>query len=109
MSHYLLEISYTPEAWAAMLKNPQDRAQAVDATVKKLGGSVERFWMAFGKYDLVGIVEMPDNVAAAAFAMAVSAGGACKNVRTTPLLAVKDGIEAMKKAATSGYKPATSV
>ena len=109
MSHYLLEISYTPEAWAAMLKNPHDRAQAVEATIKKLGGSVERFWMAFGKYDIIGIVEMPDNVAAAAFAMAVSAGGACKNVRTTALLSVKDGIEAMKKAATSGYKPATAV
>lgn len=74
MSHYLLEISYTPEAWAAMLKNPQDRAQAIEGTVKKLGGSVERFWMAFGKYDVIGIVEMPDNVAAAAFAMAIAAG-----------------------------------
>lgn len=51
MTHYLLEISYTPEAWRVMLKNPQDRAQAIEGAVKKLGGSVERFWMAFGKYD----------------------------------------------------------
>jgi hypothetical protein len=51
---------------------------------------------------------MPSNVAAAAFAMAVAAGGACRNVKTTPLLSTKEGIEAMKQAATSGYKPATA-
>jgi hypothetical protein len=41
---------------------------------------------------------MPDNVSAAAFSVAASAGGAIKAIKTTPL-------EAMKKAATAGYKP----
>jgi len=50
---------------------------------------------------------MPDNVAAAAFAIAVAAGGACHNVKTTPLLAFEEGMEAMKKAGDSGYKPVT--
>ncbi|MDQ6663035.1 MAG: hypothetical protein M3Z23_01420 [Acidobacteriota bacterium] len=49
---------------------------------------------------------MPDSVAAAAFAIAVAAGGACKHVKTTPLLTVSEGTEAMKKAATCGYQPA---
>jgi hypothetical protein len=39
--------------------------------------------------------------------MAVAAGGACKSVKTTPLLSMEEGIEAMKKAATSGYRPVT--
>jgi uncharacterized protein with GYD domain len=108
MTSYLLQISYTPEAWAAMVKKPQDRAQAVEGAVKKLGGRIERFWLSFGDYDIVGVVEMPDSVAAAAFSMAVSAGGACKSVKTTPLLTVQEGVEAMKKASTSGYKPATA-
>jgi hypothetical protein len=51
---------------------------------------------------------MPDNVGAAAFAFAVAAGGACKSVKTTPLLSVADGMEAMKKAGGSGYKPVTA-
>jgi hypothetical protein len=50
---------------------------------------------------------MPDNVSAAAFALAIAAGGACKNVKTTPLLTAEEGIKAMKKAGGSGYKPAT--
>ena len=108
MPSYLLQVAYTPEAWAAMVKKPQDRAKAVDGAVKKLGGRVEGFWVAFGDYDIVGVIEMPDNVAAAAFAVAIAAGGACKSVKTTPLLSIAEGVDAMKKASSTGYKPATA-
>jgi hypothetical protein len=37
--------------------------------------------------------------------VAVAAGGACKSVKTTPLLSVEEGMSAMKKAKGSGYKP----
>lgn len=107
MSHYLVQVSYTPEAWAAMIKNPQDRAQAVEGAIEALGGTMERFWLSFGDYDIIGIVQMPDRVSAAAFAMAISGGGACKSVKTTPLLTTQEGIEAMRKAAASPYVPAT--
>jgi uncharacterized protein with GYD domain len=90
-----------------MIKHPQDRAQAVGKAVEKLGGKVGSFWLAFGDYDLVGVLEMPDNVSAAAFAFAVAAGGACKAVKTTPLLSIAEGMDAMKKAGASGYKPVT--
>jgi len=107
MAYFLLQLSYKPEAWAAMIKNPQDRSKAVESAIEKLGGKMERFWMAFGESDIVGIVEMPNNVSAAAFSMAVAAGGACQNVRTTPLLTVAEAQDAMKKAATCGYQPVT--
>ena len=105
MASYLLQVGYTPEAWAAMIQNPQDRSAAIKTPVKKLGGRVERFWLSFGEYDIIGVVEMPDNVSAAAFSMAIAAGGACRAVRTTPLLSSSEGLDAMKKAATCGYKP----
>src|SRR5947209_14354352 len=108
MAQYLLQVAYTPETWASMVQNPHDRSEAIRNPVEKLGGKIERFWMAFGEYDVIGVVEMPDNIAAAAFAMAVAAGGACKNVKTTPLMSTKEGVEALKQAATSGYKPATA-
>ena len=108
MAYYLVQVAYTTEAWAAMVKNPQDRATAVEPAIKKLGGTVERFWLSFGEYDIIGIVQMPDAVAAAAFAAALSAGGACKSVKTTPLLTIEEGLEAMKRAATCGYKAATA-
>jgi uncharacterized protein with GYD domain len=105
MAFYLLQVAYTPDAWASMVKNPQDRSQAVHGAIEKLGGKIERFWLSFGDYDVVAVVDMPDSVSAAAFSMAVSAGGACRSVKTTPLLSTQEGIEAMKKAATCGYRP----
>ncbi len=51
---------------------------------------------------------MPSNVEAAAIAMAFAAGGACKAVKTTPLLSVEEAVEAMKEAQTTGHRPATA-
>jgi uncharacterized protein with GYD domain len=105
MGYYLLQAAYTAEAAAELVRNPQNRREAVRKVVEKLGGTLEGFWFAFGDYDVVLICHMPDNVSAAAFSMAVSAGGALKAGKTTPLLTAEEGIDAMKKAATSGYKP----
>jgi uncharacterized protein with GYD domain len=53
----------------------------------------------------VGIVETPDNVSMAAMALAVAAGGAGKAIKTTPLMTIEEGIEAMRKASGTGYRP----
>jgi uncharacterized protein with GYD domain len=107
MANYLVQVGYTPEAWAAMVNNPQDRAKAVETAVQNLGGKMERFWLSFGDYDIVGIVDMPDSISAAAFSIAISAGGACRTVKTTPLMTTAEGVLAMKKAAACGYRPVT--
>ncbi len=106
MPTYLVQVSYSAEALAALIKHPQNRADAVRKPIEKLGGKSGPFWLAFGDYDIVGTVEMPDNTSAAALALAFAAGGGCRNVKTTPLLSVEEGLEAMKKAGTCGYKPA---
>lgn len=105
MAYYLLQGAYTAEVWATLLKNPVDRIEAVRPVIEKLGGSIESAWFAFGDYDLFVVYQMPDETSAAAFALAIAAGGVFKNARTTPLMSIKDGIEAMKKAAGSGYQP----
>lgn len=105
MAYYLLQVAYTPEAWGALIKNPQDRVQALKPMTDKLGGKIETAYFAFGDYDLVAILQMPANIEAAAFALAATAGGAVRAFKTTPLLTVTEGIEAMKKAAGSGYAP----
>lgn len=106
MPSYLLQASYSTEALAAFIKKPQNRTDAIRKVVEKLGGSMSGLWLSFGDYDIVSILEMPDNSSAAAFAMAIGAGGACKSVKTTPLFNAEEGIAAMKKAGGSGYKPA---
>lgn len=107
MAHYLLQVAYTPEAWSALVSSPQDRTKALQGVIGNLGGKMEQFWLSFGEYDVVGVLEMPESVSAAAFSMALAAGGACRDVKTTPLLSTQEGLEAMKKAATCGYTPVT--
>jgi uncharacterized protein with GYD domain len=106
MPSYLVQLSYSSTALAALMGNPQDRNDAVRKPIEKLGGRIDRFYFSFGEYDVVGIVDMPNNVSAAAFSIALGAGGACTNVRTTPLMTTEEGIESMKKAAGCGYTPA---
>ena len=104
MPNYLLQASYTPEAWARLVANPQDRTEALRAPIEKLGGRILNMFFAFGESDAVSILEMPSNVNAAAIAIAFAAGGAVRNVKTTPLMTIAEGLEAVKKAGTSGYK-----
>jgi uncharacterized protein with GYD domain len=99
MPHYLVQVSYTPEAWAAQLKNPQDRRAIVRPLFDRLGGRIETAFFALGPYDVVLIAELPDDRRAAALSLALTAGGAIKAIQTTPLLTIEQGIEAMREAA----------
>jgi uncharacterized protein with GYD domain len=109
MTSYLLQVAYTPEAWASLIADPRDRIGEVRPVVEKLGGKIAHGWFAFGDYDIVAIIEMPSNVEAAAFSVAAAAGGAIRSIKTTPLMSMTEGIEAMKKATKSGYKAPSRV
>src|SRR6201998_4691400 len=100
MPFFLHEVSYTPEALTRLLANPQDRFDAVRGPIEKLGGRVLNSYFAFGQYDAVLITEMPDNVSAAAIALASAAGGSLRTCQTTTLMSNAEGLEAMRKAAT---------
>lgn len=104
MPHYLIQASYTAEGWRALLNKPENRPEAVRPVIEKLGGKIVHSWYAFGEHDIVAVVEMPDNVSAAALALAQAAGGAMRSLKTTPLLEVAEGLEAMKRASKSGYR-----
>jgi uncharacterized protein with GYD domain len=93
MPHFLHQIAYSREGWQAIVNDPQDRIEAVRPAVEKLGGRIETAWFAFGDYDVVVITEMPNNLSAAAIAIAFAAGGACKAVQTTPLLSTAEAVE----------------
>jgi uncharacterized protein with GYD domain len=105
MAVYALQTAYTSVGWAALLKDPQNRMEAVKPVVQRLGGGIVDGWLTFGEYDVLLICQMPDNVSATALSMAISAGGAVKAVKTTPLMTFEEGIEALKKAKVAEYAP----
>lgn len=104
MPLYLVQASYTQEALRVLTQNPQDRTAALRGPIESLGGKIQNLFLSFGDYDVVLLLEMPNNVAAAAIAIAVGAGGACNSIKTTPLLTVAEGLEALRQAAGSGYR-----
>ena len=107
MALYLYQASYTTDSWKSQIESPQDVRARVRAAGEKLGGRVVDIWYSMGEYDLVAILEYPDNVAIAAGSMLILAGGAVKAAKTTPLLPVEDGMAAMQKAGEAAglYKP----
>ena len=87
------------------MRDPQHRAEQMRPVIERLGGRLESFYYTFGGYDVVTICQFPDNVSAAALSLAASAGGAIKAIKTTPLMPVEEGMQAMRKAAEAGYRP----
>jgi uncharacterized protein with GYD domain len=105
MAMYLTRFSYTPETWARMIENPEDRREAARTYIESVGGKLHGFWYAFGEHDGWNLSEAPDNVSMAAVALAVGAGGALSSIETTVLLSVEDTMEALGKAKSIGYRP----
>ena len=105
MALYLTRFSYTPETWARLMKNPEDRRTAATQYIEAVGGKLHGFWYALGEHDGYNLWEAPDNVSIAAVAMAISSGGAVRNLETTALLTVEDTMAAMRKASSIAYRP----
>jgi uncharacterized protein with GYD domain len=113
MPFYLIQYSYTPEAWRALVTGTaeRDRHKAVEPLLQSHGGRfplltfdgdspivVRDKFVAFGASDVIAIVYFPDNQRAAAFAMSVLAGGAVRSFTTTPLLTLEEAIQSMEMA-----------
>jgi len=109
MPQFMYQFAYTPESWAAQVKNPQNRIETVGKQVcEAAGGRLVGAWLCFGEYDAVLIVDVPDNESMASIALAVGAGGALKAGKTTALMSASQGVNALKKAdaVAKVYRPA---
>jgi uncharacterized protein with GYD domain len=103
MALYLTRFSYTPETWARLTKNPEDRREAARKYIESVGGKLHGFWYAFGEYDGYNLWEAPDNVSMAAVAIAISGGGALSKFETTVLLSVEEMLSALGKVQSVAY------
>jgi len=105
MAKYLIEASYSQAGLKALVKDGgTGRRKAVEAATKALGGRVESMYFAFGTSDVYVIVDAPDNITAAAFALAVGGTGVAAHLKTIVLLTPEEVDQAAKKSAGSGYR-----
>src|SRR3954470_6577415 len=104
MPMYLTRFSYTPETWAMLIADPEDRRRAAQAYIESVGGKLHGFWYAFGTHDGINLWEAPDNVSMAAVALAIGGGGALSSIETTVLLTVEETLDALGRARSVGHR-----
>jgi len=111
MARYLFQVAYTGESWATQVRVQGDIVERIEPLVSTCHGTLEALYYAFGDADVVALVDFPAPDNAAAFSIAVSAGGAVKSIKTMPLLTVEQGRAALKGAAEAAavYHPPTSI
>ncbi len=105
MPLYLTRFSYTPETWARLIGNPEDRRKAAQTYIESVGGTLHGFWYAFGPHDGYTLWEAPDNVSMAAVALAIGSGGALSSIETTVLMTVEETLDALRTAQGVSYRP----
>jgi uncharacterized protein with GYD domain len=111
MAHYLIEFGYTAQSWSTQVETQANVVDRISPALDACGAKIECLYYAFGDSDLVGIIDFKTPEDAAAFALTVTASGALRSYKTTPLLTVDQGIASMKRAADmrTHYKAPTTV
>jgi uncharacterized protein with GYD domain len=103
MPKYLIQSTYTREGVEGIRsKGGVARRDAITDMARSLGGELEAYYFSFGEYDVLAILDLPDDAAAAAVALAVDAAGTA-TARTTVLLAPEQIDEAAKRS--TEYRP----
>ena len=97
MPKYLVEATYTHEGLRGLVRDKASgRSAAVRKALESLGGKAEAVYFSFGDHDVMVLADIPDNISAAALAIAVSASGLVR-CKTTPLLTVEEVDQAIAK------------
>ena len=70
MAKFLVHSSYTREGVEGLIREGGSSRRAMaERMIESLGGRLEAFYFAFGPDDVILLVDLPDNVSAAAVAM----------------------------------------
>lgn len=87
MPTYIVLINYTQQGIENIKAGPS-RLDAAKEAAKAMGGEIKGFYLTMGRYDLVAIVEAPDDESVAKLVLAFGLGGA---IRTETLRAFTEG------------------
>ena len=79
MATYISLCHYTAEGIKAIKEAPK-RLDKAKALARKLGGEMKKLYLTMGSYDVVAIYNLPDDEAAATFALMIGQTGAVSTV-----------------------------
>ena len=83
MPIYITQGRYTREAIKGMIVKPEDRYEALSRHASRAGGRVMSYYMTFGEYDFLTVIEAPSETQMAALLLSAAATGGVSDLRTT--------------------------
>ncbi len=75
MPTYITQGRYTREAIKGMIVKPEDRFEALSRHVARAGGRVIGYYLTFGEYDFLTIIEAPGETQMAAILLSAAGAG----------------------------------
>ncbi|HXG75893.1 MAG TPA: GYD domain-containing protein [Gaiellaceae bacterium] len=103
MPLFMIEFGYTPEAWAGLIKSPENREETVRRILEESGCKLHNLWYAFGENDGFAVFEAPDQTTAGALAVAITSSGAFRKFETHLLITQSEMLEALERAGEVAY------
>ena len=82
MPIYITQGRYTREAIKGMIVKPEDRYESLSRHVARTGGRVLSYYMTFGEYDFLTVIEAPGEMQMAAVLLSAAASGGVSDLRT---------------------------
>ena len=86
MTTYLIFINLTEKGIQEIKESPARLDQAKQAA-QSMGGEIKQFYLTMGMYDMICVVESPDDETVAKLALTIGSAGA---IRTTTLKAFSE-------------------
>ena len=100
MKKYLIRGAYNAEGTQGLLQEGgSGRKMAIERMLGTMGGKVESFYYALGENEVYLVIDLPDDLSAAAVGLRVNAAGLVR-ISLTVLLTPAELDEAAKKSVT---------
>ncbi|TPJ17836.1 GYD domain-containing protein [Mesorhizobium sp. B2-7-3] len=96
MTTYIMLMNWT-EHGAKNVRDSPKRLDAVRKHLGEMGGSFKSFYLTMGEFDMVAVVEAPDDAVLARFALMLAAGGNIRSqtMKAFPELAYREIISSL--------------
>jgi uncharacterized protein with GYD domain len=108
MTRYLIEHIPVPQASAAVIKNPQDRTEAISTISESAGGKLEHYYIAFSESTIYLVGQVPDEESLAAVMTSIWASGVSVSLKAKAIMTAAEAVNVFKKSGTVAYRPPTA-
>jgi uncharacterized protein with GYD domain len=98
MPIFISQGRYSQDAMRNMVTTPEDRTEPVSKLIDAAGGKLLAYYVTFGEYDWLLVVEAPNAQIVSAAVIAAAAGGGVTDMKTTLAMTGAEAMQAFRAA-----------